>query len=72
MRLRLLQIFEFLEGVVDERMRVVEPCDGVVDFACCCDAQLVGLCRFVFRVVESADAAAELIECSFDVMRGSS
>ena len=63
MRLRLLQGVELLEGVVDECMRVVEHGNCVVDFACCCDAHLVGLCRFVFRVVEDADAAAELVEC---------
>ena len=31
MRLRLLQGVELLEGVVDERMRVVEHCNGIVN-----------------------------------------
>ena len=71
-RLRLLRGVDLLECVMDERMRVVEHCNGVVDFACCGDAHLAGRDRFVFRVVEVADAAAELVKCSVDVVRGSS
>ena len=72
MRLRLLQEVELLEGVVDESMRVVEHGNGIMDLSSCCDAHLVGLCRFVFRVAEDADAAAELVECGPGVNSGSS
>ena len=72
MRLRLLKEVELLEGVVDECMHVVEHGNGIVDFACGSDAHLVGLRRFVFRVVEDADAAAELVECGPGEESGSS